>query len=315
MFKNILVLCDNRIGTTNQSLGLAYKLKEKTGADITKIYLEYNNLIKLPDCSWFLKGLYPIKNKSDFDNIKPDLIIAAGRRASLIAKILKKALNIKTIIIMWPGETIAKSADIILLPIHDRLRNHPNVIRVLGALHNITEERTEEASKEFINFQNIPMKRIACLIGGSHNSGKFTIEAAKKLANKLLEISKKENAYLLITTSRRTGSEQTNILKSILKDKLYFYDGDGNNPYLAYLHYADEIIVTSDSISMISEVISVGKPVYIFDNEDLSGKKHKMFLKALIKEGYIKTLEDYTPFKPKKINIMDEVAEKVISKL
>ena len=37
------------------------------------------------------------------------------------------------------------------------------------------------------------------------------------------------------------------------------------NPYLGYLGLADEIIVTMDSISMLSEAVATAKPIYMFN--------------------------------------------------
>ena len=43
------------------------------------------------------------------------------------------------------------------------------------------------------------------------------------------------------------------------------WDGTGANPYFGYLALADAIVVTGDSVSMVSEAASTGKPVYVFD--------------------------------------------------
>ena len=41
--------------------------------------------------------------------------------------------------------------------------------------------------------------------------------------------------------------------------------GDAQNPYFAYLACAERLIVTFDSISMLSEACATGRPVYMFD--------------------------------------------------
>ena len=43
------------------------------------------------------------------------------------------------------------------------------------------------------------------------------------------------------------------------------WDGNGDNPYFAYLALADALLVTADSVSMISEAAATGKPVHILD--------------------------------------------------
>jgi uncharacterized protein len=45
---------------------------------------------------------------------------------------------------------------------------------------------------------------------------------------------------------------------------VYPWTPDGDNPYQAALALADKFVVTSDSVSMISEALSTGKPVSLF---------------------------------------------------
>ena len=69
-----------------------------------------------------------------------------------------------------------------------------------------------------------------------------------------------------MTASRRTGEANAAILKAALAGlPAQLWDGTGANPYLGYLALADAIVVTSDSVSMASEAVSTGKPVYVFD--------------------------------------------------
>src|SRR5690606_3575499 len=41
------------------------------------------------------------------------------------------------------------------------------------------------------------------------------------------------------------------------------WDGTGANPYFAFLHFADHVLVTEDSANMAAEAASTGKPVHI----------------------------------------------------
>jgi mitochondrial fission protein ELM1 len=41
------------------------------------------------------------------------------------------------------------------------------------------------------------------------------------------------------------------------------WDGEGDNPYFAFLAAADFVLVTEDSINMAAEAASTGKPVFI----------------------------------------------------
>ena len=41
------------------------------------------------------------------------------------------------------------------------------------------------------------------------------------------------------------------------------WDGTGDNPYFAFLALADAIVVTADSVNMVTEAAGTGKPVYV----------------------------------------------------
>jgi mitochondrial fission protein ELM1 len=74
-----------------------------------------------------------------------------------------------------------------------------------------------------------------------------------------------------------------------LRDKLadvpaVIWDGSGENPYFAYLGLADHIVVTADSVSMVSEACSTGKPVYVVELEGGS-QKFRRFHEGLRSDG------------------------------
>ena len=69
---------------------------------------------------------------------------------------------------------------------------------------------------------------------------------------------------LLITGSRRTGAANIELLEKALEGQPAFIsDGSGDNPYFGMLAHADAFIVTCDSVNMISEACSTGKPVHV----------------------------------------------------
>ncbi len=44
----------------------------------------------------------------------------------------------------------------------------------------------------------------------------------------------------------------------------FLWSGDGENPYLGALGWADAFLVTADSVNMACEAAGTGKPVHIF---------------------------------------------------
>ena len=92
-----------------------------------------------------------------------------------------------------------------------------------------------------------------------------------------------------MTASRRTEPEVVDALKSRLP-RAWFWDGTGPNPYIGMLALARRIVVTEDSVSMISEAISTGKPVYL---ARMAGGSRRLarFHTSLRKDGIVQPFE------------------------
>ena len=78
------------------------------------------------------------------------------------------------------------------------------------------------------------------------------------------------------------------------------WDGAGENPYYAYLAVADALLVTANSVSMVSEAAATGKPVHIIglDGGDAKfARFHETMRQAGITRPFTGQLEcwSYTP--------------------
>ena len=86
------------------------------------------------------------------------------------------------------------------------------------------------------------------------------------IAQALVGILHSGGGTVLVTPSRRTGAAGLALLRQRLGGfSAVIWDGSGDNPYFAYLALADAVLVTADSVSMISEAAATGKPVHILD--------------------------------------------------
>lgn len=306
----IWILADDRPGTFLQSIGLANEL----GVEYKIIKLSYNFLSSLPN---FLlpSSILQLKKESQ-ENIKklqylPSIIISAGRKSAPIALYFKnKSQNKSKIIQIMNPDLNFKKFDFVILPKHDKASNSrfPNLISTIGSLTKTNEETIKTEKNKFAaEFGNISKIKIALLIGGSSNKTKFTIDSAKKLAKLASNIAKNMNAILLVLNSRRTEDEISETIKSNLDCDFKFFDFKetaDKNPYLAVIGYSDFGIISGDSVSMISEYASLGKPLYIFDEKNISTTKHRKFHKALFDGNHaknlteeVKILENFSPTK------------------
>jgi mitochondrial fission protein ELM1 len=101
----------------------------------------------------------------------------------------------------------------------------------------------------------------------------------------LADLADKSHGSLMVTPSRRTGAAPARIIRDALKDKPFvMWDGIGSNPYFGYLGSADAVIVTCDSVNMISEAAAIGKPVHVIELEGGSTRT-RHFLHGIYAQG------------------------------
>jgi mitochondrial fission protein ELM1 len=301
MNDEILILGDERIGTVSQSIGLAQEI----GPSYRIIDLKYNKLATLPNFL-FQESLIRLENSSKIELEKitnfPKFIISAGRKSATTALYLKKKSQgrSKVIQIMNPNLNF-KKFDLVILPKHDGIneKDFPNVINTIGALTKVNDQKILEEREKFASwFENGDKPKIALMLGGPSKKTKFTNDSGISLAKTCSQLANNMNATLFILNSRRTGDVLTEAIQSNLDCDSKFFDWkdlDGKNPYLASLAIADFFIITGDSVSMISECCSTGKPVYIFDEAELSSPKHRKFHQDLFLHQHAKKLDLETP--------------------
>jgi len=298
MKNKILILADDRPGTSSQAIGLAQKL----GLEFNILTISYSFFKFIPNYI-FSKSIIRLSRKAKLDvkNIQhaPNIIISAGRRSASAALYLKKKFNNtpKVIQIMNP-EINFKNFDLIILPKHDNIsqENHKNLITTIGSLTKISDEEISLQKEKFANlFKKLTKPKIVLLLGGPSKNRIFSESSAIKLAKIASRVTNNMDGILLTLSSRRTTKKiLTNFKENLKCDNIIFdwNDYKNNNPYLAALANANYFIISGDSVSMISECCYFQKPVFIFDEKNISSKKHRMFHKELINNNYAKKLKD-----------------------
>ena len=120
----------------------------------------------------------------------------------------------------------------------------------------------------------LPHPRIAVLLGGESQAFSFPPEAASAFGAQLAALAKESGGALLVTPSRRTRPDALASLAGAIEDVPHIvWDGTGDNPYFAFLGLADAIVVTEDSVNMVTEAAGTGKPVYV---QSLPGRSARL---------------------------------------
>lgn len=280
----IWVLEDPRAGTAAQALGIA----ERVGVPFRRVPLHFGRLARLP---WPFPTLAGLADCSGFTAPWPSLVISAGRRAAPISRWLR-ARGARTIHCMRPGFR-ARDFDLLVIGAHDRPAPAPNVMAIQGAAHRLTQEALAGARADFPDFAALPRPIVTLLLGGPVRAEGMEPARAASIATQAAHLG----ASLLVTASRRTGPDATRAVAQALKNiphLLYPWGGAGTNPYKAMLSVADILIVTGDSISMLSEALMTTTPLLIADPGGL-GPRHQSVAEGLIAAGLASRLGEPLP--------------------
>ncbi|MGE5539393.1 MAG: mitochondrial fission ELM1 family protein [Gemmatimonas sp.] len=239
----------------------------------------------------------------------PDLVIASGRQSIPYARKIRRDSKGKSFVAILQNPAVAPSHfDFVWAPAHDRL-NGRNVLSTLTSPHRLTPERlATEAARLAPSIALLPRPRIAVLLGGTNAVYRLDESAAATIAD-LLAALLDAGAGLMITPSRRTGSAQESIIRDRVAGRAaVMWDGCGDNPYFGYLGSADAVVVTCDSVNMVGEAASTGKPVYVIEL-DGGSPKFRRFLDGMYAAGaarkFAGRLENWQPVP---LNATDEIA-------
>lgn len=312
---SIWVLADDRAGNVSQAIGVADALGWRY--DVKKV--RYTFWGRMPN---FLRpglaGVAP-SSRGILRAPWPDVVISAGRRTAPVARWIKRHSGGKTFLahIMWPGDLGAAAFDLIAVPTHDHLPGaRPNVTRVTGAPHRVTEARLALEGARWDSRLG-PLRRplIALVVGGSTKRRTFTPAMARELGERAAEMAAETGGSLVVTTSRRTGKAAEEALFAALPDVAHaFRWGDeGDNPFFGYLAHADAIIVTGDSVSMASEACASGAPVFIYAPPELITDKHARLHRHLFALGMAAPLEDghFRQWEHPRLNAAGDIARAI----
>ena len=213
----------------------------------------------------------------------PDLLITCGRRSAAVSVAVRRAANGATFTVhVQDPRAPPRHFDLVVPLRHDGLAG-PNAVATRAALHRVTPERLAAAAARWE--ARLGPLDVAVLLGGRTRSHRFTRAGVEALADALAGL----DGALAITPSRRTEAGVVAALRARLPGA-WFWDGEGENPYLGMLALARHIVVTEDSVSMTSEAIATGRPVYA---ARMAGGNRRLarFQAALIADGILRPFD------------------------
>lgn len=316
----IWVLRDERPGTGNQSLGVA----EALGRPYVIKDLRYGPMARLPNM--LLGASLRVLTAGSRTNISPpwpDVMISAGRRAASVARYIKRVSGGHCFVchLMYPGPRQSASLDLVAVPAHDKVAG-PNVVEVTGAPHRVTETLLADARATWRGpWKDIPRPLLGVLVGGAGRRMPFDDTDAERLAGQISDWHADAGGSVLITTSRRSGTAAAVLLERLRNSGLepavyHAWDSGDDNPYLGILAVANTLMVTGDSVSMLSEACAAPGSVYIYRSPKFASPKHLRFHAGLLERGAAKLSTKITSGEVSKaINPAGDIARMMREKL
>jgi len=281
-----LLLTEGMHGMISQVEGMAKALNAEYNHKIVRLNFPWNLIPPKfsPISEIVLKDKMSINENENFD-----LIISCGRK-SIIPSILIKKKNPKIFTIHVQNPKVSfKNFDAIIAPEHDGLEGD-NIYSSKGAVHYITESEINKA-KPYLYNKIKSEKVVSLILGGPNKYYKFEKDQLIKIFNLIKSEFVSKGYKIIVIPSMRTPIESIKLSAKEMGSYGYVVNKVDKQAYLSAYGLADYVVVTCDSISMISEAATSGKPIFVAHmKEKKYNYRFKRFFKLFKTMGIIRDL-------------------------
>ena len=309
-----LLLTEGMHGMISQVEGMAKALNAEYSHKIVRLSFPWNLIPPkfTPISQIVLKDkIYITENET------PDVIISCGRKSVIPSILLKrKNSNIFTIHIQNP-KVNSKNFDVVIAPLHDSYYGS-NVYHSEGAIHYITYEEIQ-AAKNYLSSKIKSNKIVSIILGGPNKYYSFSKEQLMEIFQSIRSTFIMNGYETIIVPSMRTPKTIIELAKKEMGKFGHVVDTVDKQAYLSAYALAKYVVVTCDSISMISEAAASGKPIYVAHMKPKKDiYRFKKFFELFEYLGIIKYHVPVIPDKPwtyKKHNEAVKISEELKNKI
>ncbi len=194
----------------------------------------------------------------------PEIILCAEALCVRVARQLRQLSGNRTkIVVIGRPPGAVTGYDLILTTAQYRLPPAPNVVELdLPLVLKTSCDRPVAPST-----LKIAPPVIALLIGASSTPDWIDDAVAETMCRELSAYAEQRSATVVIVPSPRTALavEETFVRCLRPPHQALAYREAPDNPYWDMIRLADEIVVTSDSVSMVADALSAGKTVHVYE--------------------------------------------------
>ena len=291
----ILTLLINKIGHRHQAEGVAHVMGRMREAEVDRLevvprwfvppplrQLGVDRFHFLPPAFW-LKHLYGI----DVAALRrPDVIVGSGRPAVAVGLLLKRHFGVPYV---YSGlaRGIATAAQIDLLLVAMRSwAEVPNA--VLAPPPCLIEPDRLPIPRELTGLGDLAGATVGVLLGGKAHSHRFAEADWADIARLVVEMRRRFGVRVLVGNSRRTGDAGSDRFAALDRDGAIdrFVDwrraGSGS---AGEFFAADALMVTEDSVAMMSEAVAAQRRVIALRPRDHEPTLVDEVVGALVEDG------------------------------
>lgn len=241
----------------------------------------------------------------------PRVIVSCGRQGSAASLALKRRFGNRVFTVHIQDPKLPNRLfDLIVTPAHDGLTG-PNVIHSFGAVHHISPARLQEARERGPTGEmaKLGSQFVGVALGGPNRYYGFTRDDITRLIGLLERLTSRTGIPLAIVPSRRTPPQAVAQLADRFAERHFVWHGAGENPYLTVLALASHLVVTGDSVSMVSEAAATCRPLYVYHLTERRRarrfrKFHESFERAGITRRFAGELAHWTYASPDRTGLI-----------
>lgn len=310
--KRLLVLSDGKAGHEKQSEALAHHFRQVTSQygrpgmeyPAETVLIQFKSRARerifyfcavflLPFAQGHLSWLRFFLTEESWKKISrrhADFIISAGSGLTPLNLWLARDFRAKSIVMMKPSFPYqGYDYDLAVVPAHDRGWIPRRSIRPVLTPNPVSQDRLKQDGEKLAKTLSNPSQlKIALFLGGPSRKFQISFSELEMIYAKISRAAQALGCHYGVTTSRRTPENFTRYFHDrALQDaacQIFVDVRKDTRPEVAggLMALADILIVTEDSISMISEAVSSGKKVMVltFSSDGLP-EKHRRFRQAL----------------------------------
>ncbi|HXV28303.1 MAG TPA: ELM1/GtrOC1 family putative glycosyltransferase, partial [bacterium] len=319
--KRLLILSDGKAGHVKQSQALAFQMRSVTTqydrpgmeyptqtvevrfkSEWHKMIFRYVALFFIPwaqgRLAW-LRLFFTPETCQAVCEASADFVISSGSALTPLNLCLARECRAKSIVLMKPSFPFNLFRyDLAVIPAHDEGLMPGEAFRTLLTPSLVDREEIEESAHKIrISLPHPERVKLALFLGGPTRRYRMELEEVERLTEILEKMSGSSGDYL-VTTSRRSPEEITRFLKKsktrLKACQMLVIASEDKRPEVVpgMMALADILIVTEDSISMISEAVSSGKKVIVLSLGTRGlPEKHQRFREILARESAVVVAE------------------------